>query len=425
MNWVYKKKRRIIMDKQAKVKKKNLYFCFTASLLYGFGDAGFFIILQPLLLDITGLLFTVGLIMTIVSFIQVISMPFIGKLMDSFGRKRVWLIGNPIIIIGCLLLLMARNVILAGVSVMLIYIGGIVHTMSSLMIISENSEISKKGSNFSFRFFASSGTSIIGFLLVLFNTGVGYYFYIWLFIVMNLLIWLTILVGINPTEFNPLEEKYSTNKNAKQNKFVELFQNPKTRKIVIFFTLNWFFYGITITIWNAWFVDTYGVSEQTLAFFFIILNIFRMIFQIPAGRIIDKIGKRKALIISLISSIFSSISAIIVFFTWFSGFTSIFIPGYLCSIIFFDIYITLIIPVESMYLTNLTENGKAESFGTVKLITDGALIPTGVVGGALADFIHPIAPEIVYFSGFMVLLWFPVRYFDNKKKEGVNEIANQ
>jgi len=406
------------MKKLTKVRKRNLYACFTTSLIYGFGEGGFFVILQPLLLEITGLLFSVGLIMTIVSLVQVISMPLIGKLMDRFGRKKLWLIAGPIIIFGCILLIVGMNVILAGVAVILIYVGGVIHTMSSLMIISENSGDLKKGSNFSFRFFAGSGASIIGFMLVLFNIGSGYHFYIWLFIVMNMFLWLVVFFILSPIKSDFIKERNSTNP-IKQNKMVELFQNPKIRKIVIFFTLNWFFYGITITIWNAWFVDTYGVSEQTLALFFIVVNTFRMIFQIPAGRIIDKIGKRKALIISLISGIFSSFSSLFVFFTWFSGFSSILIPGYVISIIFFDIYITLIIPVESIYFTNLTENGKAESFGTVKLVTDGALIPTGVVGGTLADFVHPIAPEIVNFGGFMMLLWFPVRYFDNKKKKDI------
>ncbi|MFX1570818.1 MAG: MFS transporter [Promethearchaeota archaeon] len=406
------------MKNLTKVRKRNLYACFTTSLMYGFGEGGFFVILQPLLLEITGLLFSVGVIMTIVSVVQVISMPLIGKLMDRFGRKKLWLLASPIIIFGCILLIVAMNVILAGLAVILIYAGGVIHTMSSLMIISENTEDSKKGSNFSFRFFAGSGASIIGFMLVLFNIGSGYHFYIWLFIVMNLFLWLVVFFALSPIKTDFIKERNSMTP-IKQNKIVELFQNPKIRKIVIFFTLNWFFYGITITIWNAWFVDTYGVSQQTLALFFIVVNIFRMIFQIPAGRIIDKIGKRKALIISLISCIFSSISSLIVFFTWSSGFTSIFIPGYVFSVIFFALYITLIIPVESMYFTNLTKSGKVESFGTVKLITDGALIPTGVVGGSLADFIHPIAPEIVHFGGFMVLLWFPVRYFDNKKKKDI------
>ncbi|MFX1480270.1 MAG: MFS transporter [Promethearchaeota archaeon] len=408
------------MKNLKKIRKRNLYACFTISLMYGFGEGGFFVILQPLLLEITGLLFSVGVIMTIVSLVQVILMPLIGKLMDRFGRKKLWLVASPIIIFGCILLIVAMSVILAGVAVILIYIGGVIHTMSSLMIVSENSEDSKKGSNFSFRFFGGSGASILGFMLVLFNVSSDYKFYIWLFIVMNVFLWLVVFFALSPIKSDYIKERNSSNP-IKENKMAKLFQNPKIRKIVIFFTLNWFFYGVTITIWNAWFVDTYGVSGRALALFFIIVNTFRMIFQIPAGHIIDKIGKRKALIISLISCIYSSICSLIVFFTWSSGFTSILIPGYVFSVIFFAIYITLIIPVESMYFTNLTENGKAESFGTVKLITDGALIPTGVVGGSLADFVHPIAPEIVHFGGFMVLLWFPVRYFNDRKNQGVDE----
>jgi len=411
------------IQKLVKIKKRNIYTCFAVALLYGFGEGGFFVVLQPILLEITGSLFAVGLIMTTVSFVQVIIMPWIGKLMDNFGKKRLWLIGNPIIIIGCFILIMASDIIFAGMAVIMIYVGGVIYRMSSQMIISESSDNSKKGFNFSFVFFASSGASIFGFMLVLFDIGINYHFYIWIFIVMNLLIWLIVFSTLSPisSKFIKKQERNSMGTKPKQNTLFELLRTPKTRIILIFFTLNWFFYGITSTIWNAWFIDTYGVNVQALALFFLVANIFRMIFQIPSGHIIDKIGKKKALVISLICCIISSFISIFVFFTWSSGLVSILIPGYIMAIIFFTMYITIVFPVESIYLTNLTEEKKAESFGTVKLITDGALIPTGVIGGSIADFVHPIAPEIIHLGGFILLLWFPIRSFNGMNHERVDD----
>lgn len=408
-------------------KKRNLYAGFITELLDGFGSGGFFLVLQPLLLRITSSLFATGLIVTIASLVQVGSMPLIGRLADRFGRKRVWLIGNPVIIFGGLILIVANDTLFAGIAVVFIYLGGIMCGTSLQMIVSESSSESKKGSNFSFMSFAGSGARICSNIFVMLDIGDSFRLYVWLFIAMKLLVWLAVLFIVIPTlsELEKKEETITEDLNPEKKLWSELFRTPKIKIIVTFFSLNWFFEGIVLSIWYAWMVDIYGVTQQELALIVLVLNVFYLIFHIPAGRIIDKIGNKKALLIGEILNLISTFIAILVFFMWSNGFSSAIIPGTVIAVILYTPYYTIIIPVEQIYLTNLTENRKAESFGTVRLITEGGSIPTGVIGGFLVDFVHPIAPSIINFGGIIFLICFLIKYFDNWNQERGEENVSQ
>ena len=411
-----------ILEYSTKRKKRNLYTCFTAKFLEGFGN-GFFIILQPILLDITSSLFNVGLILTFAILVQIVSNPLIGRLVDRFGPKSIWLIGESFNIFGCIILLLTSNYVLVGMAVVLIFLGKTTTEMNIQLIISESSTESKKGSNFSFKPFAFFCSSIFSSFLIMLDIGLDYRFYIWTLIIVSLIIWITVFFFI--TNLNSVVKKakneVSPNPKPKSNNLSNLFQNPQTRIIIVFFTLHYFFIGITQNIWNAWMVETYGVSEQDLGLFFFCAYVTLVIFQILAGRIIDKIGNKKALLLSFLFLLLNSIIAIIVYFSWSNGFRLILIPGTIIATIFFAVYSTVISPVESIYLTNLTEKRKAQSYGDVHLVIASANIPSGVIGGSLADFVHPIAPEIVSFGGGLFLTWFLIKYFDSWKKELVDD----
>ncbi len=402
----------------AKIKKRNLRSCFIMFLLFGFGN-GFLFVLQPLLLEITGSLFPTGFILTIASLIQILSTPWIGKFAGRFGKKQVMLIGVTISILSALLLIFANSVLQAGIAVILLYLGGVMWGMNSDLVVSENSEESKKGSNFSFMYFAVPSASIASYFLALFDIGISSRFYLVLYIVMELLVGLVILFIIEPTNSNKDEIKgteiFSENLKSKQGVLSELIRNPKTRIIIVFFTINSFVLGLAVSIWNAWIVDTYGVTQQELALFFLVLNLSLMIFQIPAGRIIDKIGSKKALLISESCFLIGTSLTIIVYFIWSNGFLSVLIPGTVMGIIIHAIYESLFDPVESIYLTNLTEDRKEESFGTVLLITQGSRVPTSMISGSLADFIHPISHSILSFGGIIILIWYLTKFSDNEK----------
>ena len=411
-----------ILEYSVKRKKRNLYICFTAKFLEGFGN-GFFIILQPILLAITSSLFNVGLILTFAILAQIASNPLIGRLVDRFGPRSIWLIGESFNIFGCLILLQTSNYVLVGMAVVLIFLGKTTTEMNIQLIISESSTESKKGSNFSFKPFAFFCSSIFSSFLIMLDIGLDYRFYIWTLIIVSLIIWIMVFFFItNPNSVvKKAKNEVSTNLKPKKNNLSNLFQNPKTRIIIVFFTLHWLFVGITQSIWNAWMVKTYGVTEQELGLFFFCAYITLVIFQILAGRIIDKIGDKKALLLSFYFLLLSSIISIIVYFIWSNGCTSILIPGTITATIFFAIYSTVISPVESIYLTNLTEKRKAQSYGEGHLIITSAKIPSSVIGGSLADFVHPIAPEIVHLGGALFLTWFLIKYFDSWKKELVND----
>jgi MFS family permease len=345
-------------------------------------------------------------------------MPWIGKLAGRFGKKRIMSIGVTLSILSGLLLIFANNILQAGIALILLYLGGVMRGMNADLVVSENSAESKKGSNFSLMYFAASSTSIASYLFALLDIGISSRFYLVLYIVMESLVYIVLLFIIEPTnskkEDIKRKELLSENK-LKKNVLSEIFQTRKTRIIVVFFTINSFVFGLAVSIWNAWMVDIYGVTQQELALLFLVLNFSLMIFQIPAGRIIDKIGHKKALLISESCFLISTSLSIIVFFIWSNGFLSVLIPGTIIGIIVYVLYESIFFPVESIYLTNLTEDRKAESFGTVGLITDGSRIPTSMISGSLVDFVHPISHSIVSCGGLVLLIGYLIKFFDNEK----------
>lgn len=404
-------------EKLAKPKKRNLSVSFIIFLLFGFGN-GFLFVLQPLLLEITSSLFSTGLILTIASLIQILSMLWVGKLTVRFGKKRIMLIGVTLSILSGLLLIFANSILQAGTAVILLYLGGVMWGLNSDLVISENSAESKKGSNFSFMYFAASSASIGSYLFAVFDIGITSRFYLVLYIVMELIMLIVISFIIEPTKSEQDEIKgkeLSSENKRKKSILSEIFRTRKTRIIVVFFTINSFVFGLAVSIWNAWMVDTYSVTQQELALFFLVLNLSLMIFQIPAGRIIDKIGNKKALLISESCFLISTSLTVIVFFIWSKGFLSFLIPGTIVGIIVYTIYESIFFPVESIYLTNLVEDRKEESFGTVSLFTDGSRIPTSIISGSLVDFIHPISHSIVSFGGFLLLIGYLIKFFDKEK----------
>ncbi len=66
------------------------------NIIHGFGVSAFNVVLQPFMLEFTGSLFYTGIIISISSIMQFLPMPFIGKLSDKYGLKKIWLFGPPI-----------------------------------------------------------------------------------------------------------------------------------------------------------------------------------------------------------------------------------------------------------------------------------------------------------------------------------------
>ncbi|MHA1459819.1 MAG: MFS transporter, partial [Promethearchaeota archaeon] len=163
--------------------------------------------------------------------------------------------------------------------------------------------------------------------------------------------------------------------------------------------------------YNAGLVDYYHLTTVAISFIIIWMNITNMLFQIPAGHITDKLGKKKSLVLSAITGLVFFIINIISSILWSNGMTFVLIPSLVAAHIIFAFSIITFIPSEQIILTNLGENKKAESYGVVTFIRGVAFIPTGIIGALLIENVHYLAPFIITSIGILVEIWFLFKFF--------------
>ncbi|MFX1448804.1 MAG: MFS transporter [Promethearchaeota archaeon] len=396
--------------KTNRVKTRNLWTQIIMNLIHGFGFSAFNVVLQPFLLKFTGSLFSTGIIISVSSIMQFVPMPLIGMLSDRYGLKKIWLFGPPIFAFGLTLLIISNNIPILIIGVITYILGSIVHSLNFQIFVSENSGESKKGIMYGLVFFAYFGGSIGGTFFVMLDLGFIFQFYFQVFIIILITEWIILVLIIRTP--NPIEKhkKFKTVE-FKQKNATKLFKNQKIKVATFFFALDVFVWGIALSIFNAGLTTYYHFTPSEIASIAIWFQISNMASQIPAGRIADKIGKKKCLIISqYFGMVFFSMN-ILVSILWSNGITLFTFPGLIIGQIFFGIAVTTFIPSEQMTLTNLDDTRKAESYGIVSFFRGIGLMPTGAIGGFLAENIHYTAPFTVSLIGLVFEIWFLFKYF--------------
>ncbi|NHJ21693.1 MAG: MFS transporter [Candidatus Lokiarchaeota archaeon] len=402
-----------ILDKTNHVKMRNLIAQIFMNLIHGFGLGTFNVVFTPFLKDFTGSLFYTGVIISFSSIMQFIPMPLIGKLSDRFGIKKVWLFGPPLYALGLIILFFSSTIPILILGVIVYILGMITNSMNFQLFVAENSGDSKKGIMYGLVFFAFFGGSIGGASFVMLNPNFTSQFYFLFFTIILIVEWLILALiirtPISKSDTQPLE--LQTLEKDDKIKRPKLFQNPKIKVATIFFALDVFVWGISLSIFNAGLSSYYNFTDSEIASVVVWFHVSNMVTQIPAGRIADKIGKKKCLIISqYFGMVFFSMN-ILVSILWSNGITVFLFPGLIIGQIFYAIAVTTFIPSEQMTLTNLGNNRKAESYGIVLFFRSVGLMPTGAIAGFLAENVHYMAPFVVSFVGLFVEIWFLRRYF--------------
>jgi MFS family permease len=412
------------------------------NIIHGFGVSAFNVVLQPFIVEFTGSLFFTGIIISISSIMQFLPMPFIGILSDKYGLKKIWLFGPPIYAFGLMILIITNNIPILIIGVLTYMLGAMVHSLNFQLFVSENSGGSKKGIMYGLVFFAFFGGSIGGTSLVMLDLGFSFQFYFQVFLIILIMEWLILVLIIRCPNAIKKHEELDLIKTVelKQKKATKLFQNSKIKIATIFFTLDVFVWSIALSIYNAglttyyhftpaeiasiavWFhisnmvfqirlTTYYHFTPSEIASIAVWFHISNMVFQIPAGKIADKIGKKKCLIISqFFGMVFFSMN-ILISVLWSQGITGFAFPGLIIGEIFFGVAVTTFIPSEQMTLTNLDDSRKAESYGIVAFIRGIGMMPTGAIGGFLAESVHYIAPFAVGLVGLVFEIWFLAKYF--------------
>jgi len=400
-------------DRSDRVKKRNLWSQILMNIIHGFGISAFNVVLQPFILEFTGSLFYTGIIISISGIMQFLPMPFIGKLSDKYGLKKIWLFGPPIYAFGLIILIVTNNIPFLIIGVLTYMLGAMVNSLNFQLFVSENSGGTKKGIMYGLVFFAYFGGSIGGTFLVMLDLGFSFQFYFQVFTIILIMEWLILVLIIRSPDAIKKHSELDLIKTAKlkQKKATKLFQNPKIKVATIFFTLDVFVWGIALSIYYAGLTTYYHFTASEIASIAVWFHISNMVSQIPAGKIADKIGKKKCLIISqYFGMVFFSMN-ILISVLWSQGITIFTFPGLIIGEIFFGIAVTTFIPSEQMTLTNLDDSRKAESYGNVAFIRGIGMMPTGAIGGFLAETVHYIAPFAVSLVGLVFEIWFLMKYF--------------
>jgi len=344
---------------------------------------------------------------------QFLPMPLIGKLSDKYGIKTIWLFGPPIFAFGLIILVFTSNIPILIVGFLIYVLGAMVNSLNFQIFVSENSGGSKKGKMYGLVFFAYFGGAIGGTSFVVLNPAFSSQFYFLIFSIILIIEWLILVFIIRtPTSSSNIQIRDLTKPtDIEQKKSIKLFQNPKIKVATFFFAFDVFVWGIVLSVYNAGLKANYNFLDSNIAFIALWFQISNMVTQIPAGRIADKIGRKKCLIISqFFGMVFFSMN-ILTSVLWSQGITIFLFPGLIIGQIFFGIAVTTFIPSEQMTLTNLDDNRKAESYGIVTFIRGIGMLPTGAIGGFLAENINYTAPFVVGLVGLVIEVWFLAKYF--------------
>jgi len=400
------------------VKRKNLLAISFTKLLHGFGSNIFSVIYQPYLLELTNSLVLTGIIISIGSIMQFLPMPFIGKLSDRYNRKILITSSMPVFMMGVFLFMIATpsTIYYAVLGILIYFLGFTINGLNSQFIVSESSNKSK-GLIYGFMFFSFFLGSIGGSFLVVLSPNIDTKIYFLIFI--GVLAIEGIIYGSMLSNKTQIKKSLSRINNDKKevNLWINIFRTKTLRSILIFFTLDIFVYGITLSIYNAGLYDYYNLTTENIAILSIGLNITNMLFQIPAGRITDKLGNKKALILSQFFGLGFFTMNIMTVFLWINGITSTLLLTLLFGQISFAFSIVMFIPAEQLILTDLGKERKAEYYGIINFVRGIGFIPTGYIGGLMVENIGYLSPFIFSFVGVLLEIIFLIRFFHHHSNE--------
>ena len=395
------------------IKRRNLLAISFTKLLHGFGSNIFNIIYLKVLLDLTDSLVLIGIIISIGSIMQFLPMPFIGKLSDRYNRKILITSSMPVFMMGVFLFMIASPsaIYFAILGILIYFLGFTINNLNSQFIVSESSNKSK-GLIYGFMFFSFFLGSIGGSTLVITlgpNIDPKMYFLIYI----GVLAIEGIIYGTLLSNKTQIKKSISLiNKDKKEvNLWINIFRTKTLRSILLFFTLDIFVYGITLSIYNAGLYNYYLLTIEDIAVLSIGMNLTNMLFQIPAGRITDKLGNKKTLILSQFFGLGFFTMNIMTIFLWINGITSTLLITLLFGQVSFAFSIVTFIPAEQVILTDLDKERKAEYYGIINFVRGIGYIPTGFIGGLMVENIGYISPFLFSFVGVLVEIIFLLRFF--------------
>ena len=374
----------------------NIRVLAVQTLLSQIGFGMFYVIWQPYLLSVGISLAQLGLVQTVINVSTGIGLILWGYLSDRYGRK-------PVIIVSILCRIISILFLVAS-DAFWAFIGfGAFMGLTAMFnignparnaLITESVDSTKRATALSTLITISQGIStVVATLGGYIALKMGYAPIFYLMIVGDTIG--TVICHLYLKETFNKENKYQK-KTFIENLKISLAPERHLLRLYIALFLMGFSYTVAYSLLFGALTETFGFSTVQLGFLSTAFNLTWAIDSIPLGKIVDKIGRRKGLILSMVMALVTPIgfmfSTKIETFVFFYAFSALDVGFWLPS---YTSYVTEAVKQEN----RSTVFGKLDAFGKI------SSIPAAWIAGLLYEnygFYFPMYIQIV--SVLMVIL---------------------
>ncbi|MHA1110237.1 MAG: MFS transporter [Promethearchaeota archaeon] len=406
-----------------KIKRNNLIVLYIINFIHGICIGAYNSVYQAHLLDITKSEFLVGVVQSTGFFLMLLSMLVSGKLSERYGRKKMILFGTIMFIAGFAVLYFGRTLPFLIIGSMLAYGGFGFLDPSWVASIAENTNEKNSGLVYGLTFFFFFFGSIIGSLLVsllesnptveIIGLGSNAAFYFLIGIGILFLEGLIQMVFLNE---KAVFQRKSHEHIKKQKKIWRVYFHDKAlRRLLIFFVLDAFVWGNAIQLYYTSLLSVdkgFGITQGQLALYVVlVVNVANLVFQIPAGKLIDKIGSKKGF---LISEYFGLLFLILNIVTWFLP-RDYLILMLILSQIAWGLMIVPWLPAQNKIISRVYPERTAEIYGFMNFARNIFWFGAGYLAGWNLGTFGFLGPMIVGVVGVVVEIVYIYAFIDEKK----------
>ena len=364
--------------------ERNVIVLGFTSALATFGNSLWYFFLPIYMRDMAIGLAQIGMIYTAGNFLGFFVQPIGGYMTDRLGRKKTIIIGNLIYTVSLGFFSLINKAWMVLPVYMLFKIGSEFSSPATKVMLTESVPETKRGTAVGTFYtlapiLAIFGPPLGGILLKSFNYNLLFFISFLLGIIMTIIrhTFLKETVKGSPTSFRGWSSFKAT-----ISKYSEIFKNRN----ISFFFITFGFYRFAIAI-TEFLIPLYSENQLKLdtteiGILFSVPSVANLTFSLPAGKITDKIGKRKSMILGLVGR-----SLFLMFFILSKSWLWAILAFYL--MIIFDI---LTKPASVVWIANVTDSeNRGMMMGLFYTFTLLFTLP-GPIGGASLYAVSPIYP---------------------------------
>jgi DHA1 family multidrug resistance protein-like MFS transporter len=280
-------------QKNLTIGRKYVFLALTLSFMVNFDSNAAIPIIARYSLDLGASLLFMGFIVGIYSMVHIPSNLIFGRLVDKFGRKRLIAFGIFLDGLSMLLYALAQDPLFLLFGRIIHGIGGGFGGPATMAYISDATSQRRSGRGMALYGMSIGFSNLIGFMLgglVAQIIGASNLFFI-IAIILFVMSFTSLLL---PTIYHPSKEKLNLRKEIKQFKkvvFRKSLINPYFSMLAMMFNM-----GIVTTAYTVMLDDAGYTAGMILS----IMVIFSILIHYPAGKLSDKIGYTKVMLIGLL-----------------------------------------------------------------------------------------------------------------------------